>query len=102
MPKNFTEKEIREIINSHPNLTDADRDRLAEDLGIILEPRKVEVTTYLFKEYGSKNAVVFCNSALGISDGFGYTNILKHVQKGFGEFGWGGTKVKVTIEEVLD
>lgn len=102
MSKTFTEKELRDFINQQQFLNYEEQEEFAKQLGIRLAPRKAEVTTYIFKEFGSQNGVVFCESALGITGGFGYTDVLKHVKKGFGETGFGGTKVKVTIEEVLD
>lgn len=111
MPKTFTEKELREAIKKQNFLTYEEQEEFARQIGVRLEPRKAEAEGYIFSGpwmvsggYTQHN-IVLCKEPSGITGGNKcnepYIDLFEAVNDGFGE--WvGGTKVKITIEEVLD
>lgn len=94
-------KKMKGILEDYENDITAREaiEELADSLNLKLEPSRVDFTAYIWrKPMGNNTDVAFYSDKNG---GDSWMKIEDHIRRGFGNF-WGGAKVKVTIEEVLD
>ena len=101
---NETVRMIKQAVK-RGDLTTEEAARFAEAIGVrYSNPIKVCATGYLYTR--GTNRVSVCQKPGGItdnmheSDKYVDTYLIEDLHKEYG-YGWGGTKVKVTIEEVL-